>query len=108
MMILQRLHHTSVQWRFSPTFSNSSAQAARLRARSSRPRQQNNRTNGFRRLGVTPSKGLSLKVDGEDGGGLSGIVALAKMRESRRRCRSSRKLCADDTFSVDEVDRSEY
>jgi hypothetical protein len=45
---------------------------------------------------VTPSKGFSLNVDGGgEGGGLSGMVALTKMRESRRRGRLSIKPCGD-------------
>jgi hypothetical protein len=44
---------------------------------------------------VTPSKGFSLNVEGGEGGGLSGMVALTKMRESRRRGRLSMKLCGD-------------
>jgi hypothetical protein len=59
----------------------------RLRARSSRPKQQNRRARPLRFLGVRPSYGLcSLVEELDDEDGLSGMVALTKMRESCLRC----------------------
>lgn len=87
----------------------------RLLVRSCRPKQQNRRASALRFRGVRPPYGSSLLCDElEDDVGLSGIVALMKMRESRLRCRVSMRDCGEalaeygDGLAEYGVDFSEY
>lgn len=87
--------YSSDQWHFSPTFSYSVNRVARLRARSCRPKQQKRRASPVRFRGARPSNGSSLKLFSDEEAGLSGMVALMKMRESRLRWRVSTKGCGE-------------
>ena len=78
----------SVQWHFSPTFSNCVSLMTRLLARSSRPKQQKKRTKPLRLRGVRPSSRVAFVDWSEvEETGLRGKVALANMSESRLRSR---------------------
>lgn len=86
----------SVQWHFSPTFSNCVSLMTRLLVRSSRPKQQKKRTRPLRLRGVRPSSSPSVVESFDvDDTGLRGIVALAKMSESRLRSRVCGVVCSE-------------
>jgi hypothetical protein len=59
----------------------------RLRARSSRPKQQKSRARPLRFRGARPSYGDSWLGELDVDDGLSGMVAFMKISESRFRCR---------------------
>jgi hypothetical protein len=98
----------SVQWHFSPTFSNPVSLSTRLLALSSLLKQQKNLTKPLRLRGVRPSSSVSLLDSPEvDDAGLRGMVALAKIRESRLRCCVCGVVCDEWLARVDEDEDGE-
>lgn len=68
----------------------------RLRARSSRPKQQNSRAKPLRLRGVRPFSAFPSELDDRlELVGERGIVAFAKMDASGLRVRGSMKTCLD-------------
>lgn len=93
----------SDQWHFSPTFSNCVSLSTRLLALSSLPKQQKKRTKPLRLRKISPSSSVSLLDWSEvEDTGLRGMVAFAKMSESRLRCRVCGVVCSDGLARVSE------